>query len=115
MRGGGRGPYVVKVAPHNMNVGRKRLEKLESVLSAEVPRAQHVLDAPRHQQLLELLREIVRAVRDVDIANNQHKLHRTARNPSGSHAVSTEGDPDLKKQKPLPSFFFGYYKNETEN
>lgn len=87
--------YVVKIAPDNVHVGRERLEELEGILSTEVPGAQHVLDAPRDKQLLELLREIVRAVRDVDIADNQDKLR------SGRSAWAK--DTAIGTGPPLPS------------
>ena len=48
---------IVKVAPGNMHVGRERLEVVEGVSGAQVAGAEYVLDAARHQQLLEFGRE----------------------------------------------------------
>ena len=48
---------IVKVAPDHVHVGRERLEVIERVSSAQIARAEYVLDAARHQQLLEFGRE----------------------------------------------------------
>ena len=53
----GTGGSIVKVAPDHVHVGRQRLEVIERVSSAQIARAEYVLYAARHQQLLEFGRE----------------------------------------------------------
>lgn len=57
-----------------MNIPSQGLEVVIGVLGAEVPCAQDVLDLARHQQLLELGREAVAAMGDVEVTQHQHQL-----------------------------------------
>lgn len=68
------GHYLIKVPSDNMNIPSQGLEVVIGVLGAEVPCAQDVLDLARHQQLLELGREAVAAMGDVEISQHQHQL-----------------------------------------
>lgn len=56
-----------------MNIPSQGLEVVIGVLGAEVPCAQDVLDLARHQQLLELGREAVAAMGDVEVTQHQHQ------------------------------------------
>lgn len=60
--GVGEADIVVEVAANDVHVLGNRLQTLVHLLGAQVARAEHVLHLVRHQQRLELLREIIDAV-----------------------------------------------------
>ena len=57
-----------------MHVVCNRLEVVEGVPVAQVPRAQDVLDLARHQQLLELGRQVATPVGDVEVPDDKDEL-----------------------------------------
>lgn len=67
-------PYLVKVSSDYMHVASQGLEVVIALLRAKVPSTENVLNLPRNQQLLELGREAVAAVRDVKISQHEHQL-----------------------------------------
>lgn len=58
---------LVKVSSHYVHVSSQRLQVVIALLGAQVARAQNVLDLPRDQQLLELGRQRVAPVGDVQV------------------------------------------------
>jgi hypothetical protein len=60
--GVGEADIVVEVAAHDVHVLCDRLQTLINLLGAQIARAEHVLHLVRHQQRLELLREVIDAV-----------------------------------------------------
>lgn len=58
---------LIKVSSHDVDVSSQRLQVVIALLGAEVARAQNVLDLPWHQQLLELGRQRVAPVGDVQV------------------------------------------------
>lgn len=84
--------YLVKVALHYSYISRQGFEVIVNLLRAQISSAQDVLDLARdlsepqrlgsisvrktrtYEHLAELSRQVMRAVRDVKVADHQHKL-----------------------------------------
>lgn len=60
-----------------MDVPGEGLQVVVALLGAEVPRAEDVLDLPRDQQLLELGRQRVAPMGDMQVAQHQDQLTAT--------------------------------------
>ena len=62
-------------AHHLSNIGIAHTSLSHAHLAAEVPRAEDRVDLARLQELLELLRQIARSVRDVQVSDteDQHR------------------------------------------
>lgn len=58
---------LIEVSSHYVDVSGQRLQVVIALLGAQVARAQNVLDLARHQQLLELGRQRVAPVGDVQV------------------------------------------------
>lgn len=58
---------LIEVSSHYVDVSSQRLQVVIALLGAQVARAQDVLDLARHQQLLELGRQRVAPVGDVQV------------------------------------------------
>ena len=66
---------LVEVPFHYMHVGADPFEVLECLTAAEVPSAKYVLDLSRHQQVLELGRQVHRSRGNMQVSNHQRQLH----------------------------------------
>lgn len=58
---------LIEVPPDYVDVPRERLQVVIAFLGAEIACAEDVLDLPRDQQLLELGRQGVASMRDVQV------------------------------------------------
>lgn len=63
----GRCPDLIKVPADYVDVSSQRLQVVIAFLGAEVACAEDVLDLPRDQELLELSRQRVASMRDVQV------------------------------------------------
>ena len=62
---------LVEVSFNYVQVGADPFEVLERLPAAEIPCAKHVLDLPRHQQMLEFGRQVHRSRGHVQVSNHQ--------------------------------------------
>lgn len=65
---------VVKVSSDDMDVTGQCFQVIKCLLRAEISRAQDMLDPTRNQQFLELGRQTVASVRNVNVSNHKDKL-----------------------------------------
>ncbi len=66
---------VVELAFHDVYAGADSLEVVVHLLRADVPRAQDVLHFPWQQDVLELLRQVARTVRNMKVAKTKYEHH----------------------------------------
>lgn len=76
--------HLVVVAPHDIHVGRDAPEVLIRLAVAHVARAENLLDLAGHEELLELGGEVVDAVGDVEVADDENEHHPGSRSRSWS-------------------------------
>lgn len=81
---------LVVVAAHGMHVGRDAAQVLVRLAVAEVAGAKNLLDLPWHEEFLELCREIVYAVGNVQVADDKDEDHLGVRD--GKKSEVTAGD-----------------------
>jgi hypothetical protein len=67
--------HVVVVALDDVHVGCDGSEVLIRLLVADVARAEYLLDLAWYQQLLELGGQVVSAVGNVEVANDENEDH----------------------------------------
>ena len=67
--------HLVVVPLDHVHVRRYSAQILVSLSIAYISRAQYLLDLPRYEQFLELSREVVNAVWDVQVADNENENH----------------------------------------
>jgi hypothetical protein len=70
----GVGKVIVKVTSNHVDVSSHRLQVVKGLPSAQVPRAQNVLDSTGRQQLPELCWQRRHPMRNVQVTQNQHQL-----------------------------------------
>ena len=73
--GEGEGGWLVIITPHNMYIRRDSPQVLERLLVAYVSGAEYLLYLARYQELLEFRGEVVDAVGDVEVANDEDEDH----------------------------------------
>ena len=71
-----------------MNITGQCLQVIKRFLGTEIPCAQDVLNFTRYEQLLELGRNIVAPVRNVQITKNQNKLKKITQNGCSNARIS---------------------------
>ena len=64
---------LVKVPPHHVNVTCQGLQVVQSLLGAQIARAENVLDPAGNEQLLKFSREGGGPVGDVKISEHEHQ------------------------------------------
>ena len=66
---------VVELPFDDVKIAAYAFEVVVNLFDAQVPRAQDVLDLPRHEQRFELWGQIRHPVRNVQVAYAQHEHH----------------------------------------
>ena len=64
---------LVKVSPDHVDVTGQGLQVVQSLLGAQIARAENVLDPTRNEQLLKFSRESGGPVGDVKISEHEHQ------------------------------------------
>jgi hypothetical protein len=67
--------HLIVVASHDMYVRCYSTQILIRLLVTNVPSAEYLLDFPRNEKFLELCREVVNTVWNVEVANDENEDH----------------------------------------
>ena len=81
---------LVKVSPHHMDVTGQGLQVVQSLLGAQIARAENVLDPAGNEQLLKFSRESGGPVGDVKISEHEHQ-HYVGKSGEGGEWPLVEG------------------------
>ena len=67
--------HLIIVSLHNVHIWRDRAQVLVCFPVADISGAEDLLDLARNKKLLELQREIMDSVGNVQVANDEHEDH----------------------------------------